>query len=129
VEVKHPVEVGADNEAHLDSWLSNRLGRQIKAPHLDDLGFVLVGGRLLPFGGKTAAQFMYQDKSGRRITLFVTPSNQLMKESDMKLTENNGNHSYYWVDDELACALTGTMVHTELRQLADLAYKRLESAV
>src|SRR3972149_6794694 len=31
-EVRHPVEVGADQEAHLVSWLSQRLGAPVRAP-------------------------------------------------------------------------------------------------
>jgi len=47
-EVRHPVEVGADQEAHLVAWLSKRLGSPLKVPHLGELGYTLVGGRLLP---------------------------------------------------------------------------------
>ena len=49
-EVRHPVEVAANEEAHLVRWLSKRLGIQLKVPHLGALGYSLVGGRLLPFG-------------------------------------------------------------------------------
>jgi len=31
-EVRHPVEVGADQEAHLVTWLSKRLGAPLKVP-------------------------------------------------------------------------------------------------
>ncbi|MGH8634832.1 MAG: anti-sigma factor family protein, partial [Burkholderiales bacterium] len=43
-EVRHPVEVGADQEAHLVAWLSKRLGTPLKVPHLGELGYTLVGG-------------------------------------------------------------------------------------
>jgi anti-sigma factor RsiW len=51
--VRHPVEVGAQQEAHLVQWLSRRLGRPLAAPALQDRGFHLLGGRLLP--GEPAA--------------------------------------------------------------------------
>ena len=47
-EVRHPVEVGADQEAHLVAWLSKRLATPLRVPHLGAQGFTLVGGRLLP---------------------------------------------------------------------------------
>ena len=47
-EVRHPVEVGADDEQHLVGWLSKRLGIKLRAPKLDEAGMSLVGGRLLP---------------------------------------------------------------------------------
>ena len=37
VEVAHPVEVGAAQEAHLLQWLSKRLGRKLAAPDLRTL--------------------------------------------------------------------------------------------
>lgn len=47
-EKRHPVEVGAAEQAHLVQWLSRRLGVPLQAPRLQDKGFALVGGRLLP---------------------------------------------------------------------------------
>ncbi len=61
VERRHPVEVTADDEAHLVQWLSIRLGQPVRAAKLDSLGFRLVGGRLLPrVDGGVAGQFMYE---------------------------------------------------------------------
>ena len=44
VEVRHPVEVDAGQEAHLVQWLSKRLGRQLVMPDLTVAGFRLLGG-------------------------------------------------------------------------------------
>src|SRR5438552_726189 len=70
-EVRHPVEVGADQEPHLVAWLSKRLGVKVKAPKLDEAGMSLVGGRLLPGDNGPVAQFMYQSQNGRRLTLYL----------------------------------------------------------
>ena len=73
-EVRHPVEVGADQAAHLAAWLSKRLGTQLRVPYLGEQGFALVGGRLLPGqpdDRSPAAHFMYQDSKGQRRTLYV----------------------------------------------------------
>jgi len=48
-ESRHAVEVAADEESHLVTWLSNRIGEPLVAPDLSAHGFTLVGGRLLPF--------------------------------------------------------------------------------
>jgi anti-sigma factor RsiW len=47
-EIRHPVEVSGEQEAQLVQWLSRRLGRPLAAPALQDHGFHLLGGRLLP---------------------------------------------------------------------------------
>ena len=75
-EVVHPVEVRADQQAHLTAWLSKRLDRNLVLPDLRPLGFSLVGGRLLPAQGQPAAQLMYEDETGQRVTfLIVAASN------------------------------------------------------
>jgi anti-sigma factor RsiW len=38
-EVRHPVEVAAEEQAHLFAWLSNRLGSAVWAPNLSDQGY------------------------------------------------------------------------------------------
>ena len=57
-EVRHPVEVGADQEAHLVAWLSKRLGAPVRAPKLESVGYRLMGGRLLPGESGPVAHFM-----------------------------------------------------------------------
>jgi anti-sigma factor RsiW len=71
-EVRHPVEVGADQQAHLVAWLSKRLGAQLKPPRLEAQGYALEGGRLLPGQSGPVAQFMYRDAGGARLTLYVS---------------------------------------------------------
>ncbi|MEY4751186.1 MAG: hypothetical protein RIQ60_3400 [Pseudomonadota bacterium] len=75
-DARRPVEVPANEHEQLVRWLSRRLGRPLQMPALADLGWDLVGGRLLPgdTGGTSAAraQFMYQDKAGQRLTLYLS---------------------------------------------------------
>ncbi len=71
VEVRHPVEVDAGQEAHLVQWLSKRLGRQLVVPDLTSAGFRLMGGRLLPAEDGPAAQFMYENGNAERVTLYL----------------------------------------------------------
>ncbi|NYH19484.1 anti-sigma factor RsiW [Paraburkholderia bryophila] len=47
-ERRHPVEVAASDEEHLITWLSKRLNRPLSVPSLQEYGYSLVGGRLLP---------------------------------------------------------------------------------
>src|SRR5260221_14017561 len=74
-EVRHPVEVTADDEQHLVNWLSKRLGTTLKAPKLGPGGYDLVGGRLLSGPQGPVAHFMYQVARGQRLTLYVSQQN------------------------------------------------------
>ena len=121
----HVVEVGADQRDHLVSWLSKRIGIPLVAPDLDAQGYELIGGRLLPAAGeRTAAQFMYQDASGNRISVYVTrdPSN---KETGFRILEERGARALYWLDDGYGCAITGTAPQEVLLTVANEAYKQL----
>ena len=123
-EVAHPVEVGASREAHLVSWLSKRLGRALSVPDLRALGFDLVGGRLLPAAGRPAAQFMYEDEAGNRITLYIVPASD-DRETAFRFDTDDGLESFSWTDDTISCALVGDVRRERLREIAETAYRQL----
>jgi anti-sigma factor RsiW len=124
-EVRHPVEVGADQEEHLVRWLSKRLGTNLKIPHLLPQGYALVGGRLLPGERGPAAQFMYQDAKGQRLTLYVRVSNDLRAPTAFRFAQENGVGVFYWLDGRLGYALSGETERGELLRVADAVYQQL----
>ncbi len=124
-EVVHAVEVKADQEQHLASWLSKRLDRPLVVPDLSKEGLTFVGGRLLPANDGPAAQYMYEDASGRRVTLYIIPTSEA-EETSLRYTEAKGLQSYLWTDNELACALVGDLPRAHLQQIAMSAYKQFE---
>lgn len=125
-EILHPVEVGANEEAHLSRWLSKRLGVEVKAPDLKAAGYELVGGRLLPNAPKPAAQFMYQNAAGARLTLFITPQQQ-GSETAFRYREQDGLGAFYWIDRTTGYALSGDADRATLLRVAELAYHALNS--
>jgi anti-sigma factor RsiW len=125
-EVRHPVEVKAD-EAHLVRWLTKRVGADVRAPALANAGWKLMGGRLLPDQeGHPAAQFMYEDATGRRLTLYMRKETGL-DNTAFRFAERDGFGAFYWIDRPLAYALTGRLSREELMTLADLIYGQLET--
>ena len=124
-EVRHPVEVGASEEAHLVRWLSKRLGAKVKAPHLGDLGYSLVGGRLLPGDGGPVAQFMYQDAKGQRLTLYVRRDADKRRETAFRFSRERGVGVFYWIDAGLGYALSGEIEKPELLRVANAVYRQL----
>jgi len=124
-EVRHPVEVKAD-EAHLVRWLTKRVGADVRAPSLAELGWRLMGGRLLPDHGVAAAQFMYEDASGRRLTLYMRRESGLNNTS-FRFFEKDGFGSFYWIDRPLAYALSGRLTRDELMNLANVVYAQIEA--
>lgn len=127
-EVRHPVEVGADQETHLVAWLSKRLGTPLKAPALAAEGYALVGGRLLPGEAGPVAQFMYQHGDGRRLTLYVRNGEGdkgAPRETAFRYAREDGVSVFYWVDGPLGYALSGDLPREELLPVASAVYRQL----
>jgi anti-sigma factor RsiW len=131
-EVRHPVEVGADQEAHLVAWLSKRLGAKVRAPSLEAVGYSLMGGRLLPgddAGGADAqptAQFMYQGKQGSRVTLYVRTNVRGQNETAFRYERDGNVGVFYWIDRSFGYALSSAdLGKAQLLALARAAYQQL----
>lgn len=124
-EVRHPVEVGADQQEHLVRWLSKRLGADLRPPTLSASGYELVGGRLLPGDRGAVAQFMYQDARGRRLTLYVSRMNVSQGDTAFRYARENGVSVFYWVDGALGYALSGEIPKADLLGVATAVYKQL----
>ena len=126
-EVRHPVEVGADQEQHLVTWLSKRLGTKVRVPRLDEAGMSLVGGRLLPGDSGPVAQFMYQTPAGRRITLYVRAEARGQKETAFRYARESNVGVFYWIDRDCGYALASAdLSKDELLRVATLVYKQFE---
>ena len=122
---RHPVEVPGNEEKHLVKWLSKVLGAPLRAPQLTDLGYALVGGRLLTSPDGPAAQFMYQDAKGQRITLYVVRNPKWKGRTEFQYTEQNGVAVFYWINGPLGYGLTAKMPRAELLTIANAVYTQL----
>ncbi|RKF48392.1 anti-sigma factor [Paraburkholderia fungorum] len=115
-ERRHPVEVAANEEEHLVSWLSKRLNRPLSVPSLQEYGYSLVGGRLLPGEAGPAAQFMYENRGGERLTLYITGISR--DETAFRLFRDGNRRTFYWVNDRMGYALSGPIAEDKLRSIA-----------
>jgi anti-sigma factor RsiW len=125
-EKRHAVEVPASDEEHLATWLGRRLAVPLRIPDLRESGYELVGGRLLPAGsGEPAAQLMYQDDGGRRVTLYLRAipggepaASRYAREGDLS--------ALYWQDNDVAWVLVGDLPRDQLDALANRIDAALE---
>jgi anti-sigma factor RsiW len=125
-EVRHPVEVGADQEAHLVAWLSKRLGAPVRAPKLEEVGYSLVGGRLLPGENGPVAHFMYQCSQGTRVTLYVRTEATNNRETAFRYAKEGNVRVFYWVDRKLGYALSSADISKDdLFKVAHAVYQQL----
>lgn len=125
VEVRHPVEVGADQEQHLVTWLGRRVGARLVAPRLEDKGYRLVGGRLLSSDTGPAAQLMYENREGKRITAYVAAT-AADGQTAFQFRQQDKVSTFYWVDNGKGYALSGEIERAALLDLAKAVYTQLQ---
>lgn len=125
-EVRHPVEVGSVDTKGLNTWLSKRLQRPVQAPDLSQLGFSLMGGRLLPGEtNKPAAQFMYEDLQGQRITMYLRGMAEPTAETAFRFVRQGPVNTFYWVEGDWGYALSGELSRNQLLQIAQTIHEYL----
>src|SRR5262249_582266 len=127
VEVRHPVEVPGNEEAHLTQWLSKRVGYQLRIPDLSPVGLKLVGGRLLPGPrGGAAAFFMYESTTGERVTLYSTRAGG--PDSALRYNVEGQIGAPYWADGASAYVVNGEANQERLHKVAETVYAQIERA-
>lgn len=119
-----PVEVRANEEELLVNWLSRRIGTQLAAPNLSDQGFDLIGGRLVPGETNPAALFMYEDASGKRVTVFVT-TESVPQFASFRFEDRNGLSAAHWTEDNLQFAVVGELDRDAIRTMAVEVYRQI----
>jgi anti-sigma factor RsiW len=124
-EPKRAVEVGADQEQAMVSWLSKRIGVQVTLPRLADQGYQLLGGRLLPGEMGPACQIMYQASDGKRVTLYMTTTPDEEIGRSVRVVEQGKLQVALWRDSKLGYALSGEADKKTISRLADAAHRQL----
>ena len=131
-EQRRPVEVDAAHEDQLVAWLSKRMGAPMKPPHLQEVGYTLEGGRLLPGGQGPVAQFMYRDDAGSRLTLYV--SNEVGdlggvggKNTDtaFRFAHEGQVNVFYWVEGKFGYAISADADRAALARVSSEVYRQL----
>jgi anti-sigma factor RsiW len=122
-EGRHAVEVPAADGEHLQKWLSNRLQNNVTIPDLRKVGYEFLGGRLLPAGKGLAAQFMYENNGGNRVTLYFAPGGAA--NTAFRYVQTDGLSMYYWRDAHFTYALSSELPRETLEQICEAVYGQI----
>jgi anti-sigma factor RsiW len=82
-----------------------------------------MGGRLLPTAGIPAAQLMYDDDHGTRLTIYLQPMG--IPGSEFRYAESGGVRTVYWAEQKLAFAVTARTGQDRLLDVAHSVYGQL----
>ena len=126
-DARRPLEVGADQEQALVTWLTKRMGTAVKPPSLASLGYELIGGRLLPGDKGPVAQFMYGAAGGQRLTLYVTREVPGQDNTAFKFGKDGPVNVFYWVEDHFGYAISAGADRVEMMKVSQEVYRQLKS--
>lgn len=123
-ERRHAVEVAVDERDHLKTWLSNRTGIALVLPDLSAENFQLLGGRLLPTADGVAALLLYEDPSGARVSIYLTP-NPTPKSWGRYQSTGDGTTAIWWFDKGFGCAIVGMLPDERMSGVARDAWRQI----
>lgn len=123
-EIRHPVEVWQNDEAHLTAWLSKRIDNPVNPPDLSGSGLKLLGGRIVPEDGRPAAMLMYEAANGERYSLLIAAADRPARTA-FRYAEGDDAGAFYWIDGKLGYVFCGPDDHEVLRQLSQAVYDQL----
>ena len=81
--------------------------RALEAVSWPEIGVPL--GRLLPGDDRPVAQFMYQEASGKRLTLYVSARAKTDAQTAFRIAQEGSVSVFYWIDGRYGYALSGDL--------------------
>ena len=128
-DTRYPVEIPAVEQATLNRWVSLRMHTELQAPDLAHEQLTFLGGRLLPSTNRMAAQFMYEDAQGQRVTLYVRRIADAGAVTDFQYKEQGNLHIFYWIDASMGYAVIGELPAARLIAVANAAQAAFNAPV
>ncbi|MGI9433588.1 MAG: hypothetical protein ACR2Q4_01955 [Geminicoccaceae bacterium] len=114
---RHLIEVAADEQEHIEQWLSDQLGRSLTVPDLSEDQLEFKGARLLAINGMPVAQLMYLDDEGEPLAICIM-RNMMGKLKDPELSSHSDLNLVDWSDQGYQYAIVGTTTSGKLERLA-----------
>lgn len=119
----------AEGAQQVVSWLAAQPGTPpTRLPDLETLGYELVAERIITTqAGKPAAQLLYQNGDGQRVTLLIRAGGTAGKTS-FTFTREGEAAQFFWQDSHMAYSLMGKMAQDELLKLAEAVSRSFQKA-
>ncbi len=122
-------QAGGEGARQVVTWLAAQPGQApTRLPDLEALGFDLVAERVITTsGGQPAAQLLYQNDEGQRVTLYMRAGGTAGKTS-FTFTRDGEAAQFFWQDSHLAYSLIGRMAQDQLLRIAEAVSRSLQDA-
>jgi anti-sigma factor RsiW len=124
---RRPVELPAHARREMVTWFSEHLGTDVEIPNLRPLGLRFVGGRLLASSEGPMAQFLYEDRHGDRLSVYLT-AEPTGSGRELQVVQVESVSAGYWQDGELTYTIVADMEVDDLFAIASEMSWRTASA-
>lgn len=95
--------VSTGGKAEVGDYLADRMGTPIRVPSLESFGYRLIGSRVLPDTDGPAAQFVFADQSGKKVSLYVR--GEQADGVDITYALADDLSMFYWNDSDRSYAM------------------------
>lgn len=119
----------AEGPRQVVTWLAAQPGQApTRLPDLEALGFELAAERVITTNsGQPAAQLLYQNDEGQRVTLYMRAGGKAGKTS-FTFTRDGEAAQFFWQDSHMAYSLIGKMAQDQLLEIAEAVSRSLQQA-
>jgi anti-sigma factor RsiW len=109
-----------EGEQPVTAWLAAQPdGVPARLPDLESLGFRLAGERLVTTdGGRPAAQLLYRDDAGARVTLTMREGGKA-GQAGFSFARDGDTARFLWQDIHMAYSLSGAIAEEKLLKIAE----------
>ena len=122
---RHPVELGPGERSELTEWVSSRLKHPVTAPDLFSLGYRFIGGRLVATENGAAALFLYDNRRGERLSIFVRPMRS-RRTSPIVILDIGDVDGCAWIEKGVGYTLIAERPYKELVRMSEFVRDQLD---
>lgn len=127
-DMRRPVEIAAADAPLFVQWASRRLDRPVAVPDLSASGYHFLGGRVVPTPHGAAVLFVYDDGTGKRLTL-LSRNMAIDKDAPMAVEREGAMTTVSWARRGLGFSMVGALDDARLHPIADAARAQLERTI
>jgi anti-sigma factor RsiW len=106
--------------------LSTALGSSVQFHDPSGSGYRLVGSRVMPAVGATRVQLAFRGPDAEVITMFLE-ARPKAADTPFQTVKTDTNTTVVWIDDEVACAVSGVLDPDKLEAAGRLIYDAMMS--
>jgi anti-sigma factor RsiW len=119
-ETKRLVELTAAQTDEINSWLGEKLDRQIVPPDLSADGLHFAGARMWISNGRPVADLFYTRDSGLPVAICIVQTEEKAKPgSGITTARSDGLQMAYWQSGRHIMAVVGELNEAEARRIAE----------